>query len=94
MKLSAFATLAAAALVVAAPADSTYDASPASLEKRQACTYGFVFARGSTEPSPLVRGRLELTSLTCVKGILIGPKLQSQLRAKLPGLKTLRTDSE
>jgi len=74
MKLSTFATLSAAALAVAAPADSTYDASPASLEKRQGCTYGFVFARGSTEPSPI--------------GILIGPKLQSALRAKLPGLKT------
>ena len=42
MKLITAATLATA--VAAAPA----------VEKRQGCQYGFVFARGSTEPSPLV----------------------------------------
>jgi len=29
-------------------------AVPSALEERQGCTYGFVFARGSTERSPLV----------------------------------------
>jgi hypothetical protein len=43
MKLLSTATLATAVV-----------AAPAMLEERQACTYGFVFARGSTEPSPLV----------------------------------------
>ncbi|KAF2674119.1 cutinase [Microthyrium microscopicum] len=61
-----FAAVASLASVVAA--------APAMLESRQGCTYGFVFARGSTEPSPM--------------GILIGPALQSALARKLPGLKT------
>jgi hypothetical protein len=45
MKITALAAVSLAATVaVAAPV----------AEKRQGCTYGFVFARGSTEPSPLV----------------------------------------
>jgi hypothetical protein len=43
MKITALAAASLATLAAAAPA-----------EKRQSCTYGFVFARGSTEPSPLV----------------------------------------
>jgi len=65
MKITALAAVSLAATVaVAAPV----------AEKRQGCTYGFVFARGSTEPSPL--------------GILIGPSLQSSLRGLLPGMQT------
>jgi cutinase len=63
MKITALAAASLATLAAAAPA-----------EKRQSCTYGFVFARGSTEPSPL--------------GILIGPSLQSSLRGLLPGMQT------
>lgn len=59
-----FTVIAFAGLAAAAPA----------VEKRQGCKYGFVFARGSTEPSPI--------------GILIGPALQRALTTKLPGMKT------
>jgi cutinase len=92
MKISVLAALSFATIAVAAPADDVVEMSARTYDKRQACNYGFVFARGSTEPSPLVCCRRELTSsiflLTYLKGILIGPKLQSQLRAKLPGLRT------
>jgi cutinase len=65
MKITALATASLAATVaIAAPV----------VEKRQGCTYGFVFARGSTEPSPL--------------GMLIGPSLQSSLKGLLPGMQT------
>ncbi|KAF2664924.1 alpha/beta-hydrolase [Microthyrium microscopicum] len=67
MKLSIAATTALASVAAAAPS---------SLESRQAgggtC---FVFARGSTEPSPI--------------GIIIGPALQRALLSKIPGMKTI-----
>jgi len=47
----------------------------AILEPRQGSGYCFVFARGSTEPSPI--------------GILIGPSLERALKSKLPGLRTI-----
>jgi hypothetical protein len=53
MRLSAIA--AASLLAVASAAPAAEPAADPSLESRQGCTYGFVFARGSTEPSPLVR---------------------------------------
>jgi len=59
-----FTIIAFAGLAAAAPA----------VEKRQSCKYGFVFARGSTEPSPI--------------GILIGPALQTALKSQLPGMQT------
>jgi len=64
-------TASLATLAIAAPA-----AEPVEMEKRQGggCDVGFVFARGSTEPSPL--------------GILIGPSLQSALKGLIPSLKT------
>src|ERR1700761_2892200 len=45
MKFSTFVISTFASVVVGAPA----------LDKRQGCTVGFVFARGSVEPSPIVR---------------------------------------
>jgi len=69
MKLFSLAVLSLAGLATAAPA-----AVPAKVEKRQACSIGFVFARGSTEPSPI--------------GILIGPGLESALKPLNPGMKT------
>jgi len=67
MKITVLAAASLATIAAAAPTTET-------LDKRQGCTYGFVFARGSTEPSPL--------------GILIGPSLQSSLRGLLPGMQT------
>jgi len=64
MRLFAWAALATA--VVAAPG--------VDLKKRQSCGPSFVFARGSTEPSPL--------------GILIGPPLQSGLKRHFPSMTT------
>jgi len=64
MRLFAWAALATAA--VAAPR--------ADLRKRQSCGPSFVFARGSTEPSPM--------------GFIIGPPLQSGLRRHFPSIKT------
>jgi len=65
MRFTSIATASFAAMAAAAPAD---------IEKRQGCQYGFVFARGSTEPAPL--------------GILIGPSLLSALQRQLPGIKS------
>jgi hypothetical protein len=47
MKITVLAAASLATIAAAAPA-----AEP--LDKRQGCNYGFVFARGSTEPAPLV----------------------------------------
>jgi len=65
MRFTSIATASFAAIAAAAPTD---------VEKRQGCQYGFVFARGSTEPAPL--------------GILIGPQLLSALQKQLPGIKS------
>jgi len=65
MRFTSIAAASFAAIAAAAPAD---------IEKRQGCQYGFVFARGSTEPAPL--------------GILIGPQLLSALQRQLPGIKS------
>jgi len=70
MKITTLATASLATLAIAAPLEP--------VEKRQGCAYGFVFARGSTEPSPL--------------GILIGPSLQSSLKGLLPGMQTFAVD--
>jgi len=64
MKLSAFVTAALATVAFGVPA----------LDKRQGCSVGFVFARGSAEPAPL--------------GMIVGPQLQSALKAKISGLQT------
>jgi len=45
LKMKAFTAIILATAVAAVPS---------ALEERQGCTYGFVFARGSTERSPLV----------------------------------------
>jgi len=45
-----------------------------ALDKRQGCSVGFVWARGSGEPSGL--------------GMIVGPGLQSALRALMPSMKT------
>jgi hypothetical protein len=55
MKITSLAALSFAALSAAAPADHVVEMAARSHDKRQACNYGFVFARGSTEPSPIVR---------------------------------------
>jgi hypothetical protein len=54
MKFSALATISFAALGVAAPAEDVYHLAARSNNKRQACQYGFVFARGSAELPPIV----------------------------------------
>jgi len=74
MKFSALATLCFAALGVAAPVEDGHQLGARRNDKRQACQYGFVFARGSAELPPI--------------GSIVGPKLQAALRTRLPGLKT------
>jgi hypothetical protein len=59
MKLFSLAVVSLVGLAAGAPA-----AVPAEVEKRQGCSVGFVFARGSTEPSPLVSFALGALYLT------------------------------
>ncbi|QDS70494.1 hypothetical protein FKW77_010136 [Venturia effusa] len=61
----------AAATPVPIPAEQAAEAAKAPAA---GCSVGFVFARGSTEPSPI--------------GLLIGPGLQSALKTKIPGMQT------
>jgi cutinase len=77
MKVATTLTLATAAL--AAP----------SLEKTQRSCVAFVFARGSTEPAPLVRSRCTPQSKTDgFQGLLVGLPLEPLLKRKIPNLKT------
>ena len=55
MKFAALVTISFAALGVAAPAEVVHQLAARTNDKRQACQYGFVFARGSAELPPLVR---------------------------------------
>jgi hypothetical protein len=65
-------------------------AAPFDLEKRQG-NVCFVFARGSTEPAPLVSPpRLnQWQILMYLQGMLIGPQLQSALKGHFPGMRTI-----
>jgi len=74
MKFSAFVTISFATLGVAAPAEDVHQLAARTNDKRQACQYGFVFARGSAELPPI--------------GSIVGPKLQAALRTRLPGMRT------
>ncbi|KAF2430211.1 cutinase-domain-containing protein [Tothia fuscella] len=67
MRFTILTTASLASLAAAAPAQQ--------LEERQGgCNVGFVFARGSTEPSPI--------------GFLVGPGLQSALKRLIPSMIT------
>jgi hypothetical protein len=96
MKFTGLVTGAFAAVAVAVPtavpAEATTEAT-----NQGGCSVGFVFARGSTEPSPLVSlfgmwGRVCCKGshplILGAKGILIGPSLQSSLKSKIPGMQT------
>lgn len=55
MKFSGLITSTFAAVAVAAPAALPAQQSVEAVQAEKAgCTVGFIFARGSTEPSPLV----------------------------------------
>ncbi|TID19720.1 putative cutinase 1 [Venturia nashicola] len=79
MKFTGLITGAFAAVALAAPAASPAEqafqaAEVANAQAAGGCSVGFVFARGSTEPSPL--------------GMLIGPALQSALKRQIPNVQT------
>ena len=66
-------------------------ASPRGLEKRQANCVGFVFARGSAEPAPLVSGPRAGYTATANgngQGLVVGLPLEPALKALIPNLRT------
>jgi len=73
MKFTGLVTGAFAAVAAAVPTAIPAEAAAEATEQG-GCSVGFVFARGSTEPSPL--------------GILIGPSLQSALKRQIPAMQT------
>jgi len=61
-------------LLAASLASLSLAAPAEQLDKRQGCSVAFVWARGSAEPAPL--------------GPIIGQRLETALKKKLPGMKT------